>query len=59
MAEEKTSDDPGMTKYGVQPDTLTKEATQGVEDEEEVRKCVICNRRVGDCDHTRAPVKKD
>jgi hypothetical protein len=58
MAEEKkASEDAGMVKYGVQPDTLTKEATVGVE--EEARDCVICGRREGDCDHTRAPVKKD
>ena len=37
MGEEKkaSSDDSGMVKYGVQPDTLTKEATIGVEDKGE------------------------
>lgn len=52
MGEKKASDE-GMVKYGVQPDTLTKEATVGVEEE---TKCVICGEPEGKCEHTR--VKK-
>lgn len=56
MAKREEKEAGGMVKYGVPPETLTREGTQGVEDEEEVRECVICGRPEGQCDHTR--VKK-
>lgn len=50
----------GMTKYGVSPDTLTKEATCDVVEEgdrdkkPEKKVCPVCGRPDG-CEHVKKP----